>query len=539
MSEFCVLAVSNASTDVHGENSTTNFTNIFPHSLTLRGNWQVALQTISFTNNLTNLPSAAINGSPDHILISPGKASTHETLLKINIFRKFYTPQSLNSYLQLVTTSAIDKVFSTRLDEKNQLNLVLDACIVFIQETICLWLKIDVGDRPRRQYGRDWYIEFDARKNNLILNSETDSYGEDKVPSFVKLHLKEMKPTLSGSGFHQDIAVIPYKQPEADQQLFFYEASQKEYYKLSDENLQSLTLKLCEENNEELKLISGQPTFVKLKFRNMDSSGSFQVRLSSQDSSNIFPENTSSNFRVQLPRELMLDRNNWEVALTTFNYPAKIDHTVFLTPKDFWLRIVFNSQEPNWQSTTFNFERTELVSGTTIASAISNKVAAKYGENVLKASILIGGRMQFETFARAVTLHMSPLFARVIGDVVVSPPQKFHEGTIQKSSKASLPGNVNLSCCLPQNVLLHCDIVSPTITGGKYCNVLKLVPISLGKRERNFTSYVSQHLDFVDVASDRVQNIEFRVQTADGDQVQFSDPTAPSYVTIMFRRKMK
>lgn len=537
MSDFSVLVVSNASTDVHPENSTANFTNILPHSLSLRGNWQVALQTISFHNTLSNLPAATLINVDNHMLVVPG-TSRQDTMLKIKFLKRFYTPASVRAFLKTVTPPVYSKYFDANINEQGRLAISLKGCSLFVQELFCFWLELSAVDRPRHNFNGVFYTEFDARTINLELISESDRYGEEVVPSFVKIQLREMKATLAGGGFHQDLAVIPYEQPQgAANQLFFYEAAKKEYFKISEDTLQCLSLKLCGDNNQQLVIPSRQPTFVKLNFKNMHSSGSFQVRLCSNDSLDLFPQNTSSNFRVQLPRELSLDGNNWEVALSSLHYPSEIDPISFLPPQHFWIKVLFNSDLAQWQPLTISFETVRNVSGESLARAIAEKVSAKFGPNVLRVSMTPGGRMQFEALNRQINIHLSPLFALVVGEIVVSPPATFYDLAVPKSSKLLLPGVVNVSICLPQNLLVYCDVISPVISGGKYCNVLKLIPVPLGKKNNNYTTYVSRHLDYADVATDRVQTLHFVTSAATGEEVTFSDKTALSYVTIIFRRK--
>jgi hypothetical protein len=285
-------------------------------------------------------------------------------------------------------------------------------------------------------------------------------------------------------------------------------------------------------------LPSRQPTFVKLSFKNMNSSSSFQVRLSSSDSLDIFPQNTAANFRVLLPRELSLLGNQWEVALSTIHYPSNIDPSPFLSPQDFWIRLEFASELVQWKPSLITFEPAEVVSGEAICKAITDKVHRLYGEDVLMANMMVGGRMQYEA-GRLINLQLSPLFAMVAAELDVVPPKSSHAFTLLRKQKVNLPSVVNLSRCLPQNLLIYSDVISPVISGGKYCNVLKLIPIPLGKRANNYTTYVSRHLDYADVASDRVQSMQFNVRAATGEDVVFTDQPALCYVTLVFRRKIK
>lgn len=214
MSEFCVVLVSNASSDIHEENSLTNFTNICPHILSLNGNWQVALQTISFTNNLTNLPRSCAVRDIGHFAFVPDGTNPKEKQVKIKLIDTFFTPSSLQVYLQRNIPRAYDKNVTVVLEENQNLTIVLNNCVAYIHEAICQWMKISITGRPKVTFNGHVYVQFNSQKSNLKIASPTSTYGSEYIPSFVKLQLKEMRPTISGNGYHQDLAVIPYTTPK-------------------------------------------------------------------------------------------------------------------------------------------------------------------------------------------------------------------------------------------------------------------------------------------------------------------------------------
>ena len=66
----------------------------------------------------------------------------------------------------------------------------------------------------------------------------------------------------------------------------------------------------------------------------------FLIQVLSNDSIQFFPRNTNSNFRVQLPSPLNLSSSSeWDVALSSIQFPSKCEVSSFLQTSEFWLTI--------------------------------------------------------------------------------------------------------------------------------------------------------------------------------------------------------
>ena len=537
MSEFSVILVSNASTDIYADNTPTLFTNSMPRALTLKGDWQVALQAISFDNNMNNVPLAGRTVSTAQFVLVVKGQNKIERQVPIKLMRTYYTPSIMQSLLQRTIPAMFSLNCVPTLTANNNLSIILQHCKLLIQETICEWMKIKSATRKTIILTDTSYIEFDATNQELSILSETVNFDGEDIPAFVKLQLKEMRPTLSGIGFHQDLAIVPYKTPTREDSYYYHEVKRKEFYSLTSNELQCLSVKLCGEDNRQLNLGFGQPTLVKLNFRNMYGSTSFQVRITSKDSNNIFPHNNASNFYVQLPHELLLPGNDWEVALSSFHYPTRIDPKPLLGGNKFWLKLIDPNILVQYQPPAFTFENDDITDGLSLINAINLKVRNQLADdNIFKVSITTRGNLLVEV-GRVLTLQFSPLFSTVIGaGAELKDGCDFYEYKFEKA-RTLFPGLVKLERCLPHNMLLYCDIISPVIMSGKYCNILKVMQLQSVDPKTKVSSYVCNHLDFVDVASDRVQSIHFHLQTIAEETVGFLDVQEPSYVTVVFRKK--
>ncbi len=528
MNDFSVILVSNASSDIYQENSLTEFTNLLPRRLTLTGRWQVALQSITFDNNLSNLPRVCRNNSTAHFVLYLTGANNVERTVVINLPYTFYTPASLQKVLASATPVFARNHFFSSLTEEKNLVINLKECTLVIPKELCSWLKIDTSNTNVVTIDGLPYFYFKATAADLQLICETSKFAGEDIPQFMKLQLKEMQQTLDGKGFNQDLCFLPYKLPKGDGSLYHHEVKRKEFFNLSSDKLQDLTLCLTDEKNKKLRLPIGQATFAKLNFKNMYGSSTFHVKVASNDTSNIYPENSPSDFSVQLPHELILPGNSWEVALSSFHYPSQIDLKSVLTRDEFWIKISVKSTLIQHRPFTVSFELDNISSEETLVNSINTQVEQKIA-GLLKASISTGGNLILEA-GRALTLQFSPLCALVLGVGV-------RELKFVKAGKHFSPGSIKMERCIPHNVLLFCDIISPIIMGGKYCKILKVVQLPHAQTETIYSTYVCNHLDFLDLANDRVQVIQFHLETISGKRIKFVDNQYPSYVSLSFRKK--
>ena len=56
-----------------------------------------------------------------------------------------------------------------------------------------------------------------------------------------------------------------------------------------------------------------------------------KLYLSSEDSKHVYPDNTPSNFRVQLPQHLHLGKGNWQCGILNCILPTKPSAPMYLT----------------------------------------------------------------------------------------------------------------------------------------------------------------------------------------------------------------
>jgi hypothetical protein len=542
MKEFVLTAVSNAYPTIYSDNSPSNFINPLPRPLKLVDEWFVALEMLAFDNNLSNLPKSVADSSNAHIILyeKPPSANT-EPLLQLSFENNFYEgPKAIHTLLKKCIPQELTKYINSSLRNK-KLAISVNGCSCYINETLCHWLKINVTQNSTVYLRGESYREFNCTKKSQLLLAEATTYGN--VPSFIKVHLGEMRASLSGTGFHHELAIVPYQTPQGKYPRYFHEVNFKEFFKVDYSNsLEKVSIKLTDESGTELNLSScGQSTFVKLKFKKMPSKSSFIVRLASDNSKEIFAENNASRFRIQLSQMLQLDGDNWEVALSSIHYSPNLSSKHYLKHSNFWIELIV---EPENELTvgsniTLYFETDDISNAETLKNVLNERIERWCGPNIIQVESDGAGMLRFNIKQR-MRLTMSPMFALVVGDLRPRAGQKNYVTTIYDyPSTLTFPSPVDTNRCLPHNIMLWCDFITPIIMGGGYFKILKLIPLE-GITETSaitYKTYETRHLEYIDVDTDRLQVMEFELQDSNGIPLKFADENVITYITLMFNRK--
>ena len=86
------------------------------------------------------------------------------------------------------------------------------------------------------------------------------------------------------------------------------------------------------------------------------------------------------------------------------------------------------------------------------------------------------------------------------------------------------------------NMLVYCDIVSESTVGGTREKILRVVPMKSAKFMEN-NHYEFKHIDYVPVASTRVEDIDIKIYSDYGKLLPLVDGRC--YVKLHFRKKAR
>jgi len=164
-------------------------------------------------------------------------------------------------------------------------------------------------------------------------------------PDYIDVYCEDVDEYSSNSSQTKVIASIPL-----DKNYFggsiHHDSENNHYFRLSRDNINSLSIELRHPNGSQLYLSRGPPTIVKLNIKEMNPINDFfYVQVSSNQSVN-HPSNTIAKFHTTLPREFILD-GEWKVAMTNLHLPSndlpifKNDYRVYNHPDEDDRRILF------------------------------------------------------------------------------------------------------------------------------------------------------------------------------------------------------
>lgn len=313
--------------------------------------------------------------------------------------------------------------------------------------------------------------------------------------------------------------------------------------------ISELSVILHDENDVQLSLGLGQPTFVTLELISSMEQAKRDViwHLSSLDRDSAYSEkNTSNKFHVSFPHDFArdIDPSSWEIALTSCILPAqlKIDGSVKID--DLWLQTATlhhsvtrigvhklgkaENQDPIPTSTTSILEK--------LCEEV-NRENEERGNTMVRMSVetdSVGRKLILQTSNESVVRMSSTLSLFLFNE---NKPQNFQFK--QRMEKRIVDYNFDL--LKPHSVVIYCSAIAPQIYGGdKMKRVLAHLPILQGgEHNRIHYEYQPRHLNFVPLSALLTDTIHFELHTVSGELIQFEKDHLGVYLTMILRNKRK
>jgi hypothetical protein len=546
MTSFNIILKSNASSDIFCDNNASDFTNVFPRNIKLNDSkWKIALQSISLGTNFTNVPANILSLEIPHLLIWTGSSyqDGKPPAWNLKIENQFYTMSSLAEYLTRKSPLFFVKEADGTIPwikyhiGKNDANFLFidkEFCTIGIHPNLCEWIGIKRPQTEVTTFDYSLGEIFSPYKDFIIFHKEKSissskkELGTANIPKLIKVELPDLKTHLNGQSYHSHLSLIPYQHKPHDP-IFYKVVKRKEYFNLKNSNLSSLSVRLTDENNKVLEIFSEQPTLLHIIAKKMPLT-SFILRLNSSDSDDIFQDNSCSNFRIQLEKPIDLSKAHWEVALTSIIFPSQIDMKDMLTKENFWIEFIScNSWDVNRR---VYFDKENIRDLKTLKEAINRKakeVLAIYGDPIFVFDYSFDKKSVIRCF-KPITFTMSNLLNYVIG----RDNLKDNAVIVEQPKSIISSREVNLERCKPNTIFLHSDFISPTIVGDKYEKIIKMIPMN------NANSFECQHLDFLNVTTNNLSVIQFRMTDERGNNIAFDKNVYNDVIlNLVFQKKLK
>lgn len=359
-------------------------------------------------------------------------------------------------------------------------------------------------------------------------------FEEKQFPKLVKLQCSNITPQIMDSNFSQDLVVF-CPDFEKTTSFFYHEFDSLQFVPLSNSILNDIGLKLCDEENRLLQLAPGTPSIIKLTFKKMEEDRkSFNVRLTSTQTKN-YPTNTSASFKVKLPNTLNLSRN-WKVALTSISHPNNFN--AFLADED------SRSLSVSWRNPYNENSMSEPL-------LIKNKLVLK--EDYADEADLIDelktffndkdiGDVKLEEntnricfyFKRVGSLTIGNYLLRILGfthNSLLSTTKKYtrfalnpsvnfeHIKIVNEQILFCFQDKIRLNLLDPKYICMYANFISPTILGGEYHKILRIIPIRESKT--GFIISEFKHREFYELQNTEISDLEIHLRAHDGELINF------------------
>ena len=265
------------------------------------------------------------------------------------------------------------------------------------------------------------------------------------------------------------------------------------------------------------------------------------VTLPSNSSTDYYPENTTSDFKTQLPKELDFSDAEWELGvselilpLTWFNIDSN-DFWIFFrrggvdvrtrVPRGYYQR---DSQLVQQLSKTlkqdFELKKQQLAADNTLKRDIKLSFDIKYNKQTqlcdfhINRSQTVSGRYVEDEVA----LYLSAALANILG----FSQREFHDTGVFTAERV-----VNINAVTA--IFVYCDIIQYRIVGHTLAPLLCVVPV--GGRSGVQVSKRYDKIQYHPISKTRFATIHISLRDDRGNLIKFQ--TGKSVVGIHFRRK--
>jgi hypothetical protein len=357
-----------------------------------------------------------------------------------------------------------------------------------------------------------------------------------QLPKRVQVKLEELSPILSNRGNEKILFTSAVESFRQQNTTAFLDLSNFVYHPLSHHELRSFNITLLDQNGEQIALPTGHPTIIHLKIQKMLNENMFtSVSLSSYDGEKKFLQNTNSHFHADLPRTLNFEESGWKAVLSSIHLPSNVsiankwqDRTLLNIEikvrkhetNEFDLYYVFFDHLTN--ETVWGLIEHIKGSLAQLPDRVPQLTLELSTDNVL--SMLLP-----ETIPEAnVEYKFTPTLAYALG--WISSEENIGL-TIQEKQTITCHDKVDLSRLMPSSLFVYCNAVLPSVVGGTYAQLLKVLHLEKGKN-----SYFCNNHEPVALSRHTISCLEFHLKDHSGKDIEFIDNTGDVLINMYFTR---
>lgn len=351
--------------------------------------------------------------------------------------------------------------------------------------------------------------DFNNRHDFLIGQSKNWYYN---YPQVICVECDQVKEQIHNSELEKHTSVIC---PEFNKKEVYYNflSEIRHFHPVRNNYLNALTIRLKDLDGNLLDLQPGPATYVKLLFKKMEPSSSFNIRLSEKNSS----------FETKLPQPVNLDQR-WKVSLSSISFP-----TEFLPlPFDREKRKIFYTAGNNINATTLpNIQYTK--------SLLVRLLSQFFDKGGIKIAV-VNDRLNI-TCGKETLVGFSKPIAHILGfdedinsDKYPSPDFKYKhvQDYVLVTAKAAahqksfFHGTMNMDYLMPCYLMVYANIIDHCIVGAQYIKLLRIVPINKFTGN-NYDLHEFPQAEYHGLEYTYFDSIKIEIRDHSGELVNFID----------------
>ena len=549
-----IYLLSNGSTNIFTSNSLTSFSNKLPTTFETNKNENivVSVESIGFATNFRNIYIPDDEKTPSIVVHSEGG-------LKVNEFfmgDQWYTLGNLKNFIY-----EFNRQNHIKIEFVNDKQLIFkktedtNPIIIMLHETFVKTFNIPFSGVKTKNFITGAYGVVNSHASSteasirykgelyytfILNNVEIEKVGgvfslkSKSIPKIVKVQSSIIDSQILNDQHEKDLLCF-CPNFKSNNPFFFKEFEQPQKVKISNTILKEIDIKLVDEKNNKIQLLSGIPTIVKLKFEKMPTQDkTFNVRLTSQPTK-LHPNNAKNSFKIKLPDTLHFNKK-WRVALTSVTHPNKYNTFIgsgkergFYFKEDLEERekeFFFESKIYSENEVVKAFNDFLLIDGVRKGSFV--KVGAFYELNLFVTGQIVIGNNVLDVLGYTGVKNNRDNYTHFLfnkGNKTVyqfnfERVPVYNSTTGEQMRIVRFDGSFKLDALHPEYMIAYCNIVQPSPIGEIFSNILGVIPIS--KNDDIYVLKEFKNKSYYELSNSEISEIEINFRSHDGSLIEFS-----------------
>ena len=384
-----------------------------------------------------------------------------------------------------------------------------------------------------------FYIH-DAFEND-IHNNQIKAYR-------VETDIINVWPNIHNAG----LAIVPRKHRLANSKLrgVYYEPVSPEYYPLLTTQCNSIRIQIYPIDHrgaviKDAKLLAGQPTIIKLSFKNtmyQDTTIRVLKLQSAEPSSQYFKSNTCVDFTIEAQSFLALTPKQnveYSCALNSISYLASFNEGGRQSGPN-----VISLYNPTTK--TYNKHALEKLTPEQIASPNKYFLYAQSQLSTLTSDVLFGTKNNIIYLtsgnAKPLTIRFPMYFIYNLGLRNFSQPGLTIQAdeqidiTLQPGALFSLDTTFKANAYTPEIGFIYCDFVEASQVGNTMCPIIGSFPIQ-DLNENKYVTFSTHNHEWFPLAKFDLSRMKFSLRDVTGKLLPFKNKQSNLILSVLIKRR--